>query len=184
MTVTDMTQPEPARNTARITHRDLPQLLLQGREQLMTHFRRVLKRFGLTEQQWRILRALDTHRALEPRELCALCQIHSASMVGMLARMEALGLLQRSRMAGDQRRVLVELSSGGDALIDHMAPLVEQQYHQLEAAFGRQVFDDLQAALSAFLAAEAACTVPVALPMAAPSQVKRSRVAGRGVPKA
>jgi homoprotocatechuate degradation regulator HpaR len=168
----------------RITHRDLPQLLLQGREQLMAHFRRVLHHFGLTEQQWRILRALDTQGEREPRELCALCQIHSASMVGMLARMEALGLVLRTRMASDQRRVLVQLAPGGDALVDQMAPLIERQYQQLEEAFGRQVFDDLQTALSSFLAAEASCHVPVALPPAVPSRVRRSGAAGGGVPKA
>lgn len=138
----------------RITHRDLPQLFLRARERLMAHFRRVLHHFGLTEQQWRILRALDTHARLEPRELCELCQIHSSSMVGMLARMEDSGWVQRVRFDGDQRRVLVTLSPQGDALIDEIAPLIEQHYRQLEETLGQPVFDDLFKALNTFMAAE------------------------------
>jgi homoprotocatechuate degradation regulator HpaR len=147
----------------RITHRDLPQLFLRGRERLMGHFRPVLNHFGLTEQQWRILRALDTHARLEPRELCELCQIHSSSMAGMLARMEDGGLVQRARFEDDQRRVMVTLSSEGDALIDEIAPLIEQHYRQLEDVLGQPIFDELFKALNAFMAAEMP-TEEIALP--------------------
>ena len=116
----------------RITHRNLPQLLLKARDALMSHFRPVLNHFGVTEQQWRILRALDEHGQLEPRELCELCQILSPSMAGMLARMEELKLVERSRVAADQRRVMVRLAEKGDRLIDEIAPLIERQYRLLE----------------------------------------------------
>ena len=56
--------------TPRITYRNLPQLFLKARESLMAHFRPILKHFGLTDQQWRILRALDEYSQLEPREIC------------------------------------------------------------------------------------------------------------------
>src|SRR5208283_3623306 len=38
--------------------RSLPMSLLRAREAVMRHFRPSLRRHGLTEQQWRILRAL------------------------------------------------------------------------------------------------------------------------------
>ena len=148
----------------RITHRNLPQLLLKARDALMSHFRPVLNHFGVTEQQWRILRALDEHEQLEPRELCELCQILSPSMAGMLARMEELKLVERSRVAADQRRVMVRLAENGDRLIDQIAPLIEQQYRLMEKAWGKRVVDDLSGALAGFIAAQATEVPQVALP--------------------
>ena len=148
----------------RFTHRNLPQQLLNARDALMGHFRPILNHYGLTEQQWRILRALDEHAQLEPRELCALCQILSSSMAGILARMEEMGLVQRVRVEADQRRVLVSLAPKGDALIDDMAPLIESQYRYLEQAFGKQSLESLSAALEDFIAAQVKPVQRVALP--------------------
>lgn len=157
----------------RITHRNLPQFFLKARELLMSHFRPILNHYGLTEQQWRILRALDEHAQLEPREICDLCQILSSSMAGILARMEEMGLVQRIRVEADQRRVLVSLAPKGDALIDEMAPLIELQYQYIEQAFGRKIFDVLSSALEGFIRAEGKPVQHVALPATAPASAGR-----------
>jgi homoprotocatechuate degradation regulator HpaR len=148
----------------RFTHRNLPQQFLKAREALMAHFRPILNHYGLTEQQWRILRALDEHAQLEPRELCVLCQILSSSMAGILARMEESGIVQRIRVEADQRRVLVSLAPQGDALIDDMAPLIELQYQYLEQAFGKNSLEALSDALESFIGAQARPVRRVALP--------------------
>lgn len=148
----------------RFTHRNLPQQFLKARDALMGHFRPILNHYGLTEQQWRILRALDEHAQLEPREMCALCQILSSSMAGILARMEETGLVQRIRVEADQRRVLVSLAPKGDALIDEMAPLIELQYQYLEQAFGKKPLEALSGALEDFIGAQARPVQRVALP--------------------
>lgn len=152
----------------RITNRNLPQRFLKARECLMAHFRPILHRFGLTDQQWRVLRVLDTHGQLEPREICSQCQIHSASMSGVLARMEEQGIILRQRLEGDQRRVVVRLSPKGDQLAHEVAPLVDLQYQQIEQVLGAQVLDDLFNALEAFLQVQNQPIPPVALPPAAP----------------
>lgn len=135
----------------RIANRNLPQLFLKARECLMSHFRPILKHYGLTDQQWRIVRALDEHAQLEPRELCDLCQILSPSMAGMLTRMEELALIERNRVTGDQRRVVVRLAPKGEQLVSEMAPLIDQQYRQIEAVVGAQVLDGLFNALETFV---------------------------------
>jgi homoprotocatechuate degradation regulator HpaR len=137
---------------------------LKARDALMSHFRPVLNHFGVTEQQWRILRALDEHGQLEPRELCELCQILSPSMAGVLARMEELELVQRERMAQDARRVIVKLAPKGDRLFDEIAPLIERQYRMMEKAWGKGVLDDLSSALAGFIAAQATPVPQVELP--------------------
>jgi homoprotocatechuate degradation regulator HpaR len=148
----------------RFTHRNLPQQLLKARDALMAHFRPILNHYDLTEQQWRVLRALDEHAQLEPREICALCQILSSSMAGILARMEEIGLVQRIRIEADQRRVLVSLAPKGDALVDEMAPLIELQYQYLEQAFGKTSLEALSRALEGFIGAQAKPVRRVALP--------------------
>lgn len=153
----------------RINYRNLPQLFLKARECLMSHFRPILNHFGLTDQQWRILRALDEHGQLEPREICTLCQIASSSMAGVLARMEEMGLIQRSRVSGDQRRVVVRLAPRGDQLIGAIAPLIDLQYQYVEEAFDKRVFDDLFNGLEAFIGAQTNHVQHVALPASRPA---------------
>ena len=159
----------------RIAHRNLPQVFLKARDCLMAHFRPILNHFGLTEQQWRILRTLDEHGQLEPREICTLCQILSPSMTGVLARMEDMQLIRRSRVDGDQRRVLVQLAEKGDQLMAELAPLVEAQYREIERAFGTQLFADLVLAMEAFIAADSQSVGRIALPAKA-RVVARRRV--------
>ncbi|MGZ5199122.1 MAG: homoprotocatechuate degradation operon regulator HpaR [Telluria sp.] len=157
----------------RIANRNLPQLLLTARDQLMAHFRPILNQFGITEQQWRILRVLDEHGQLEPRELCEQCQILSPSMAGVLARMEDVRLVTRERMATDQRRVIVRMTTTGDRLLGEIAPLIAEQYEHIDAAYGHEVLDNLYAALQAFMRAEQDGVPQVELPpRARPARVR------------
>ena len=102
----------------------------------MARFRPVLNEQGVTEQQWRILRALLQEDGLEPRQLCERCLISSPSIAGVLARMEEAGWIDRERMGHDQRRVKVTLTSQARELGERMTPRVERQYADLEALVG------------------------------------------------
>lgn len=147
-----------------IANPNLPLLLLKAREQLMSHFRPILSHFGLTEQQWRIMRVLDEHGHLEPWEICEMCQILSPSMAGVLARMEESGLVLRARMPEDQRRIIVRLAPDGVRLLGEMAPWIDEQYRHIERTYGKRVFDDLFKPLEAFLAVDYKSTPQVELP--------------------
>ena len=136
-----------------LRHRNLPQLLLQARETLMSNFRPILNDNGLTEQQWRVIRALLTAGPLEPRQLCEACQIVGPSLTGVLARMEEMGLVTRERMDNDQRRLLVSLTAKSRRIASRTAPRVEAQYERIEARVGadrlRKVYDTLDALIVA-----------------------------------
>jgi homoprotocatechuate degradation regulator HpaR len=138
--------------TAALRHRNLPHLLLRARETLMAHFRPLLGEFGLTEQQWRILREVVEQGPLEPRQLCEACSISSPSIVGVLLRMEETGLITRERMAHDQRRVRVSLTPKSRKIAQQLIPRVEQRYQALEASLGmgamQEVYDTLDALLA------------------------------------
>jgi len=143
---------------------NLPQLFLKARDSLMAHFRPILHHFDLTEQQWRIMRVLDEHAQLEPREICDMCLMLSSSMAGMLARMEEMDLISRQRMPEDQRRVMVRLTPHGIKIMRQMVTLIDQQYQHLEQAIGKPALKNLVASLESFIAAEHGAVSQVDLP--------------------
>ncbi|CDM25720.1 homoprotocatechuate degradation operon regulator HpaR [Castellaniella defragrans] len=134
-------------------HRNLPQLLLKARDALLGHFRGILTHYGLTEQQWRIVRSLREQGPLEPNQLCDACQILSPSMVGVLNRMQMQELVVRERAPHDQRRIIISLTPQGEAVYDRIAPLVEAQYQLIEAAIGRDLIDQTYAQIDRLLSA-------------------------------
>ena len=148
----------------KLAYRNLPQLFLKAREELLRHFRPIISHFGLTEQQWRILRTLSERERLEPREICELCHILSPSMTGVLSRMEEMGLVTRSRMAEDQRRVLVRLTPKSEALVAELGPLIVEQYRIIEQAFGPELIAHLYEVMDKVIAAERGPIPQVKLP--------------------
>ncbi|HVN46952.1 MAG TPA: homoprotocatechuate degradation operon regulator HpaR [Steroidobacteraceae bacterium] len=153
----------------RLHHRNLPLLLLQARERVLSHFRPILNANGVTEQQWRIVRALYERSSLEPREIVELCRISSPSMAGVLARMEELGLVLRRRLPHDQRRVQVSLTAKARAMADRMAPQIDATYRGIEQIIGADFSERVQQALDQLLATLAPH----------PSLRRRTGVAGR-----
>lgn len=136
-----------ARAAPGFKHRNLPLLLLQARERVIGRFRPLLNANGITEQQWRIVRALLETGPLEPREIVAVCGISSPSLAGVLARMEELGFVTRERLHHDQRRLRVSLTAKSRALAARMAPQVETAYAELEAQVGAPLLQRLYAVL-------------------------------------
>ncbi len=137
--------------TNKFRNRNLPLLLAQMRETLISHFRPILNYYGLTEQQWRILRVLAERETMEPKEICQTCQILSPSMAGILKRLEETKVIKRKTMRSDRRRVLVSLTPKGQKLISEMAPKVQQQYDLLEDAYGNDLIVKLYTALDEFM---------------------------------
>jgi homoprotocatechuate degradation regulator HpaR len=140
-----------ARRAAPLRHRNLPLLLLQAREGVLARFRPILNAAGLTEQQWRVVRALLADGPLEPRQIGALCCISSPSLAGVLARMDDLGLVQRERTAQDQRRVLVSLTRKSRNLAAALAPQIEAVYALLEAQIGADFVQRFYATLDEWI---------------------------------
>lgn len=139
-----------------LRHRNLPMLLLQARETVMLQFRPILNEHGVTEQQWRVLRALlqsEAGEPLEPRQLSQACQIVGPSLAGVLKRMEETGWVQREKMASDQRRVRVSLTPRSRRLVAKIAPLIEARYAAMERAVGVDLVNEVYATLDRLLAA-------------------------------
>jgi len=163
------------RKTTALRHRNLPLLLLQAREHVISHFRPILNAHAITEQQWRIVRALLDAPTLEPHQLGEVCRISSPSLAGVLARMQQLGLVVRRRMPHDQRRVRVSLTPRARALAARMAPQIEATYRRIEQRLGSDFSARFQQMLDRLLT-----TLEPFAPAAAPAAQARER--GRALP--
>ncbi len=161
--------------TSELPYRNLPQLLLRAREAFLSHFRPIITQFGLTEQQWRIIRAVHEAGQLEPREICEICQILSPSLAGVLSRMEDVGLVTRTRMPDDQRRIIVRLTPKSEKLADEMAPLIMEKYEQIEKLLGKQLLVDVYAMMDRVLNASAAIRPQTAPQGGVPQQTPPAR---------
>jgi homoprotocatechuate degradation regulator HpaR len=135
-----MRRKPPAAPTLR--RRNLPLMMLQAREHVIAHFRPILNAHGVTEQQWRIVRLLLDTGPLEPHAIGELCRLSSPSLAGVLSRMEKMGFVQRKRLADDQRRLHVSLTSRSRALATRMAPLIEAVYAGIEDLLGDEFVED------------------------------------------
>lgn len=150
--------------SSKIAYRNLPQLFLKARELLLCHFRPIISHFGLTEQQWRILRTVSEMEQLEPREICEICQILSPSLTGVLSRMEEMGLVTRTRIPEDQRRVIIRLTPKSEELVSQLGPLIESQYKIIEQAFGPELIKQLYDIMDRVIDAERGPIPRITLP--------------------
>lgn len=117
--------------------RSLPMALLRAREAVMAQFRPTLHAHGLTEQQWRVLRALTASPApMRLGEIAEATFLHLPSLSRLAKTLEARGLLKRSTHAADLRAAQISLSRTGRALVGRIAPLSEASYAGIAEAIG------------------------------------------------
>ena len=117
--------------------RSLPMSLLRAREAVMRHFRASLRNHGLTEQQWRILRALASVDTIEVTELARVAFLLGPSLSRILRDLEARRLIERKVAKADLRRGVVSISAKGVRLIEAVAPSSEVIYAAITRRYGR-----------------------------------------------
>jgi homoprotocatechuate degradation regulator HpaR len=124
--------------------RSLPMSLLRAREAVMRHFRPSLRDHGLTEQQWRILRALASVETIEVTELARVAFLLGPSLSRILRDLEARHLIERRVAKADLRRGVVSISTKGLKLIEAVAPSSEAIYAAMTKRYGARKLADLQ----------------------------------------
>src|SRR6201988_2168665 len=124
--------------------RSLPMSLLRAREAVMRQFRPSLRNHGLTEQQWRILRALTAVDTIEGTELARVGFLRGPSLSRILRDLEARDLIERRIAKADLRRGEVSISSKGLRLIEAVAPTSEAIYAEITNRYGARKLAELQ----------------------------------------
>jgi homoprotocatechuate degradation regulator HpaR len=98
----------------------------------MDRFRPHLAAHDVTEQQWRVLRALAEVGEIDASTLAEISCLLPPSLSRMMQDLEARGLLDRRRPQGDRRTTLIRLSKDGRALFETMSKRSEAIYRDLE----------------------------------------------------
>ena len=135
-------------------HRNLPRLLLQAREAVMAHARPSLREHALSDQQWRVLRVLGEHGAVDTGRVAREAFILGPSLTGVLARMDRDGVIGRSRDPQDQRRTVVEATARGRRLVKRLSTRIEAHYDWMEQALGKTKLTRLYTLLDQLIALE------------------------------
>lgn len=128
----------------------LPMALLKAREAAMARFRPMLRGHGLTEQQWRVIRALSDYDRIDASELARRSFLLAPSLTRILQHLESEKLVKRLTDASDQRRSVLTLTARGQKLFAEVAPDSEALYEDIETAFGSDRMALLYELLEAF----------------------------------
>jgi DNA-binding MarR family transcriptional regulator len=114
-------------------------------------YRPLLEPMGLTHPQYLVMLALWGESPLSVKAIGALLQLDSATLSPLLKRLEAGGLLSRTRSAADERQLEVELTAAGRRLrrqAERIPPAVVARL-----GIGLPELESLHAALTRVIAA-------------------------------
>ena len=168
---------DPAAPPLRDFSRSLPMLLLRSHQAVMAQFRPVLRAHRITEQQWRVLRALASVDEARITRLAELTLISKPSLSRLLPALEARGLVRRGPAADDLRGASIRIAPGGRALLRTVGPHSEARYR----AIGERLGEDAMAALYELLPRLAAALEGTPRAAAPSGTTARGRLARRGV---
>ncbi len=134
-----------ARNRARLrdVSRSLPIALLRTREAMMRQFRPVLKSVDLTEQQWRVLKALDSVPEIDATGLAMATFLLPPSLSRILRDLEGRHLINRRPDPADLRAWLISLTPDGQKTIDAAGVWAETVYAAITERIGQERLDTL-----------------------------------------
>ena len=131
------------------TQRSLPIALIRAREKVMAPIRGMLSETGITEQQWRVLRVLSEHPALDATDLAERAGLHQPSLTRILKTLSERDFIHRDTDANDRRRQVVVLSKAGRKVIDDNLDQATRIAEAIQASLGQERFDTLLDLLTA-----------------------------------
>ena len=109
----------------------LPMILSRALDDIMPQYRSLFQAHGITDQQWRVMRALWEQEHLTSKQISQITLIPAPSLVGILDRLEKKGLLGRLRSVEDRRLVFIRPTKAGRELQEIMLPKIEEIHNFL-----------------------------------------------------
>jgi len=113
----------------------LPMLLNRSLDAIMPPYRDLFQEFGVTEQQWRVLRVLWEQKHLTSAQISILTLLPSPSLVGILDRLEKKELVKRLRSSSDRREINITITDKGRELQSEVMPKVKKIQDQIKVIF-------------------------------------------------
>ncbi len=110
------------------------------------------RRFDIRPGQYSALTVIEHNPGINQTELSGALAIKRANLVGMINELEARGLAERRRAAGDQRTFGMFLTERGTTLMRDLHATVREHERRVTKKLGRNGRDQLSALLSTFKA--------------------------------
>lgn len=123
----------------------------KARNVLVAELDAALKDLEITSQQMGILLMLHSGVASTPFELSKRLGIDTGLMTRMLDKLEAKGLLERSRSTEDRRVVDLNLTKAGVAVAMQVPEIVPAVLNRRLKTFSKKEFEELRRLLHKFL---------------------------------
>ncbi|WP_295890427.1 homoprotocatechuate degradation operon regulator HpaR [uncultured Vibrio sp.] len=133
----------------------LPIQLIRARDLTMEYFRPILANNDLTEQQWRVMRVLDTKGAIDFTTLSQESCILGPSLTGVINRLEKLGYVKKMKCSHDGRKSYIHLTEKATLLVEKLRPIIEEQYRELKKRIGEEKFQELTGLLNELIESKA-----------------------------
>jgi homoprotocatechuate degradation regulator HpaR len=121
--------------------------LMRAREAVMRHFRPSLHAHGLTEQQWRVLRALDFGGEMDATRLARQTVLLAPSLTRILRDLEARRFVNRRADPNDGRAALVSLAPAGTDMLRNVSQDSVRIYAGIEKRLGHEELERVMAML-------------------------------------
>lgn len=125
----------------RLTRRSLTIALLRAREKLMSRFRPMLASHDITEQQWRVLRAINMQQEIDATDVAQRSCIMAPSLTRIVRHLEERGLIARRRDENDGRRAMLSITDEGVQVIADVEPESRRIYADIRNLFGEDRFE-------------------------------------------
>ena len=125
-------------------------LLNRARNAVLMEMDAALKDLDITGQQMGILLSLTSGTASTPYELSKLLEIDTGLMTRMLDKLEARGLLTRSRSVDDRRVVNLILTRKGEEVAGRIPDVAPKVLNRRLKHFTRQEFTEFRRLLAKF----------------------------------
>jgi len=126
-------------------------LLRKARNVITAEMDAALKEFGITSQQMAILLSMHGGGASTPFELSRLLAVDTGLMTRLLDKLEARGLLERSRSNEDRRVVNLSLTAKGSEVAAQLPGLARNVLNPMLRKFSKREFEQLRSLLLKFV---------------------------------
>ncbi|MDE2396242.1 MAG: MarR family transcriptional regulator [Burkholderiales bacterium] len=125
-------QGEVTKTVGHLMHRIVTELRRRIEQRMAVH--------GLTSAQWVPLWMLASGQGHTAQELTCIMHADAGSITRMLDRLEAKGLVERERSAGDRRVVELRLTAAGRATMRQVPPVLAEVNNAALAGFNAEEF--------------------------------------------
>lgn len=121
-------------------------------KEVVRRYRPLLEPLGLTYTQYIAMMVMWEHRTIAMSQLGRLLYLDSGTLTPLLKKMERQGWVRRERSCGDERNIIIHLTSEGEQLRSRVSSVPEQMSEcvDLEAQQMRELYRLLHEMLQRF----------------------------------